>query len=61
MDIEHAVSQMEKVLENEFAGNKIVKHNAKQQIREAHSIKRVSSIIENRIKFIEYHLGTSRV
>jgi glycosyltransferase involved in cell wall biosynthesis len=61
VDIEHAVSQMEKVLENEFAGNKMVKHNAKQQIREAHSIKRVSSIIENRIKFIEYHLGTSRV
>ena len=61
VDIEHAVSQMKKVLENEFAGNKMVKHNAKQQIKEAHSIKRVSAIIENRIKFIEYHLGTSRV
>ena len=61
VDIEHAVSQMKKVLENEFDGNKMIKHNAKQQIKEAHSINRVSSIIENRIKFIEYHLGTSRV
>ena len=61
VDIEHAVSQMKKVLENEFDGNKMIKHNAKQQIKKAHSINRVSSIIENRIKFIEYHLGTSRV
>ena len=61
VDIKHAVSQMKKLLENEFAGNKMIKHNAKQQIIEAHSVKRVSSIIDDRIKIIEYHLGTFRV
>lgn len=61
VDLEHAVSQMKKVLENEFSGNEVIKQNAKRQIIETHSIKRVSSMIENRIKIIEYHLGTIRV
>ena len=61
VDVEHAVSQMKKVLENEFAGNEVIKQNAKRQIIETHSIKRISSMIENRIKIIEYHLGTIRV
>jgi glycosyltransferase involved in cell wall biosynthesis len=61
VDVEHAVSQMKKVLENEFSGNEVIKQNAKRQIIETHSIKRVSSMIENRIKIIEYHLGTIRV
>ncbi len=58
-DIEHAVSQMKKVLKNELLGNETIKQNAKIQIKDKNSIKRVSSIIENRIKFIEYHLGVN--
>ena len=60
VDIEHAVTQMKKVLENELAGNEIIKQNARKQIKEAHSQERISSVIKNRIKIIEYHLGINK-
>ena len=51
---------MKKVLENELAGNEIIKQNAREQIKEVHSQERISSVIKNRIKIIEYHLGINK-
>ena len=60
-DIGHAVSQMKKILKNKFLSDNDIQQNAKNQIRELHSIKRVSSIIEKRIQIIRSFLADDKV